>query len=213
MDLFKNTLYINLKERTDRKTHIEEEFRKMSIQGERVDAIRNKVGAIGCSLSHIKCLELAKERNYEYVFICEDDISFEDPEVFKTNLNKFASNKQINWDVLVVGGNTVPPYHHLNDYCIRIFNSQTTTGYVLKKEMYDVFIRNFKESVNKLIQNPNQTRLYSLDIYWKKMQPQYFWYMIIPPTVFQYESYSDIENRTVNYKPLMMDLEKKWLKR
>jgi hypothetical protein len=79
--------------------------------------------------------------------------------------------------------------------------------------MYDIFIRNFKESVEKLIREPTKTKLYSLDIYWKKMQPQYFWYMIIPPTVFQYESYSDIEKRVVNYKPLMLDMEKKWLRR
>jgi len=213
MELFKNTLYINLHERTDRKEHVEKELEKMNIQGERVEAIRNDVGAIGCSLSHIKCLEIAKERDYDHVFICEDDISFQDRELFKGNLNKFYKNNQINWDVLVVGGNTVPPYHQSYDYCIRILNSQTTTGYVLKRNMYDIFIRNFKESVEKLIREPTKTKLYSLDIYWKKMQPQYFWYMIIPPTVFQYESYSDIEKRVVNYKPLMLDMEKKWLRR
>jgi len=59
MELFKNTLYINLHERTDRKEHVEKELEKMNIQGERVEAIRNDVGAIGCSLSHIKCLEIA----------------------------------------------------------------------------------------------------------------------------------------------------------
>jgi adenylate kinase len=35
--------------------------------------------------------------------------------------------------------------------------------------------------------------------------------MITPPTVTQYESYSDIEERSVNYDILMLDMEKKWL--
>jgi hypothetical protein len=34
--------------------------------------------------------------------------------------------------------------------------------------------------------------------------------MIIPATVTQYESYSDIEERTVNYDHLMLDIEKTW---
>ena len=35
--------------------------------------------------------------------------------------------------------------------------------------------------------------------------------MIIPATVTQYESYSDIEEQVVNYDGLMLDLDKKWL--
>ena len=35
--------------------------------------------------------------------------------------------------------------------------------------------------------------------------------MIIPPTVSQYESYSDIEERVVNYDRLMLDMDKEWL--
>ena len=42
-------------------------------------------------------------------------------------------------------------------------------------------------------------------------QNQDFWFMIIPPTVSQYESYSDIEERVVNYDRLMLDMDKEWL--
>ena len=145
MELLANTLFINLKQRTDRLTHANDEFEKMGIYAERVDAIKNENGAIGCTLSHIKCLELAKERDYEYVFICEDDIEFTNLDLFKENLTKFNSNSKLNWDMLIVGGNNAPPYQQVEDYCARVFYCRTTTGYVVKKHMYDVLIDNFKE--------------------------------------------------------------------
>lgn len=210
MELFNNTLFINLDGRKDRLKHIKEQMNIMEIDAERVSAIKTEDGAIGCTMSHIKCLELAKSRGYKHVFICEDDIVFKNPSLYKENLKKFYKNNEIIWDILIVGGNNVPPFHKVNDYCIRILNCQTTTGYIVKEHMYDVLIANFKESVTNLTKNPHNKREYALDIYWKKLQPQYYWYMLIPPTVSQYESYSDIEKKNVAYDWLMLDNEKEW---
>ena len=210
MDLFAHTLFINLDHRTDRLDHANVEFEKMGIVAERVKGIQPKNGAIGCTLSHIKCLELAKERNYEQVFICEDDISFTNPTLFKENLEKFDNNEDIQWDVLVVGGNNVPPYQQVSEYCARVFYVQTTTGYIVKQEYYDTLIANFKEGLRLLIQNPQRGREYAIDMYWKRLQLEDFWYMITPPTVSQYESFSDIENKITKYDGLMLDMEKKW---
>ena len=105
MELFKHSLFINLKHRTDRLEHVTNEFKKMGINAERIEGIQPKSGAVGCTMSHIKCLEIAKSRNYEQVFICEDDITFTSPEKFKEQITKFNENKDINWDVLVVSGN------------------------------------------------------------------------------------------------------------
>jgi hypothetical protein len=211
MELFKNTLYINLESRKDRLLHITNELEKMKINGERVNAVKTAVGAIGCTLSHIRCIELAKQRNYEWVFICEDDISFLNPEVLMSSAKSFYENKEINWDVLIIGGNNVPPYQQISDYCVRISNCQTTTGYVVKQHFYDTLIQNFKESATNLLREPTRGNIYALDIYWKRLQSQNQWYMLIPPTVTQYESYSDIENRNVNYNHLMLDMNKDWL--
>lgn len=105
MELFKHTLYINLESRPDRLKHVETELAKMNITGERVNAIKTQDGAIGCSLSHIKSLELAKQRGYPYVFIAEDDITFLDPELLKKNMERFEKElNQHRWDVLVIGG-------------------------------------------------------------------------------------------------------------
>lgn len=210
-NLFEHTLFINLEHRTDRLEHALSEFKKMDINAERVNAIRPKSGAVGCTMSHIKCLELAKKRDYEYVFICEDDITFTNPELLKENIQKFVDNTEIQWDILIIGGNNVPPYQQLTDYCARVFNCQTTTGYVVKKSFYDPLIQNFKEGVQQLVSNPDNARMFALDIYWKRLQMQYFWYMITPPTVTQYENYSDIENKQTNYDHLLLDMDKQWL--
>lgn len=211
MELFKNTLFINLEHRTDRLKHSKREFQKLGIQSERVNAVRTKTGAIGCTLSHIRCLEMAKKRDYEYVFICEDDICFTNPELLKANMDLFSRNNAFHWDVLIIGGNNVPPYDIITDYYARIYNCQTTTGYIVKKHYYDTLLENFKESAQNLMREPENKKEYALDMYWKRLQLTGVWFMITPPTVIQAESYSDIENRNVNYERLMLDMEKKWL--
>jgi len=212
MDWFKHALFINLDDRVDRLDHALNEFDKMNMQVERVSAIKNKHGAIGCTMSHIKCLQLAKKREYEYVFICEDDITFLDPQKLKENFELFQTHihENIKWDVLIVGGNNVPPYQKLTDFCSRVFSCQTTTGYIVRKHFYDTLITNFKESAENLMKHPENGREFALDIYWKRLQQKHMWLMLTPPTVSQYESYSDIENRNVNYDALMLDMDKEW---
>ena len=211
MDLFKHTLFINLEHRKDRLEHAENEFEKLGIQAERVNAVRPASGKVGCTMSHIKCLELAKKRDYEYVCICEDDITFINTDKFNEQINKFYMDKTIQWDVLILGGNNVPPYQQTSEYCARVFNCQTTTGYVVKKQMYDILIQNFKEGVQQLVKNPNSQNQFEIDVYWKRLQMQYFWYIITPLTVTQYENYSDIENKNTNYNHLLLDMDKPWL--
>jgi GR25 family glycosyltransferase involved in LPS biosynthesis len=210
-EILKHILYINLESRPDRLKHIENEMNKLLVLGERVNAIKMPNGAIGCTLSHIKCLELAKERGWPHVFICEDDIFFLNPELLKENLTKFSENANIPWDVVIIGGNNCPPYLRVADYCIRVSNNQTTTGYIVKAHYYDKLIENFRESARRFMREPSNKRQYALDIYWKSLQKTDNWYMITPPTVIQCEDYSDIEERTVNYANLMLDLDKEWL--
>jgi len=213
MELLKHTLFINLDHRTDRLAHVTKQLESIGVIGERFNACKTNVGAIGCTMSHIKCLELAKSRDYEQVFICEDDITFLDPAIFKESLAKFENNKELEWDMLIIGGNIVPPYQKIHDYCIRVGECQTTTGYVVKKHYYGVLIDNFRDSVKNLIQDPENKKMYALDIYWKRLQKQGRWYMLCPFTVVQYDTYSDIEERYVDYRGLMLDMEKKWLRR
>ena len=208
MPLFKHTFYINLASRTDRLAHVHSELAKMSIAGERIDAIKMENGAIGCTMSHIHCLETAKSRNLPHVFICEDDITFLNPSLLHENVGKFEKSG-IAWDVLIIGGNNAPPYLPISDYCIKVGNNQTTTGYIVKQHYYDTLIQNFRESALKFMAEPHSKRQYALDIYWKSLQRMGMWFMIVPPTVVQYDDYSDIEGRHVRYGRAMLDFHKK----
>ena len=211
MELFANTLYINLKHRVDRNDHIADEFEKMGIQGERVDAFYDKVGAVGCTKSHIHCLELAIERGYSQVFICEDDITFLEPATIKKTLVEFNESHQDDWDVLFISGNNVPPFRPVDSTCVQVFYCQCTCGYIVNQHYFETLLANFKESLENLVANPERKGDFSLDMYWKRLQMIDRWLFIIPPTVVQWEGYSDVEKRDVDYKMDMLDLHKSYL--
>jgi GR25 family glycosyltransferase involved in LPS biosynthesis len=214
MNLLEHVLYINLEERPDRKEHVENEFKKLGITPERFHATRAKSGAVGCTISHIKALELAKSRDYSQVLICEDDITFLKPKTFLKNLKKFAEcNDGKDFDVLLVSGNNGIPYDQLSDFHIKITNCRTTTGYIVRKHYYDILINNFRTGLQHLIRDSENKREFALDMYWNVLQKSGKWYLLIPVTVVQYPSYSDVENRDVDYTSLIQDYKKEWMVR
>lgn len=201
------TIYINLEHRKDRNESVLKELKKIGVMNPtRLNAVQMNNGAIGCSLSHIKCLEISIKNNYEYVMICEDDIEILNIELFVENINKFL-NSNIDWDVVLIAGNNMIPYNFVNDYCIKIYNCLTTTGYIVKKKYYDTLLNNYKEGVKNLIKEQTNT-YYRIDKYWQLLQKKDNWYMIIPPTIVQKEDYSDIEKKITNFKNYMLNFNK-----
>ena len=209
--------YINLDHRTDRKTHVEEQLKKIGIRSDsvqRFSAIRpaNGTGAIGCTMSHLRCLQKAKESGWDHLCIVEDDIEFLDPPLFVKQMNQFLENHPI-WDVVLLGGNNVPPYQKIDTTCVKVATCQTTTGYLVKSHYFDTLIQNIKDGLGQLLRNPEQHVLYAIDKYWFQLQRLDHWYLIIPLTVTQRADYSDIEKRATNYQRVMTDLDKLYLYR
>jgi glycosyl transferase family 25 len=204
----KHTFYINLASRPDRKQHVEEQLISIGIENfERFNAIKLENGALGCSMSHLKCLEIAKKEGWSHVMIVEDDILFLNPELFTSQLNKFLS-KHSSWNVILIAGNNIPPYKAIDDTCIRVKTCQTTTGYLINSHYYDILIHNIREGIQKLMAFPEKHVLYAIDKYWFQLQERDKWYLIIPLSVTQREDYSNIEKRATNYTPVMLDLDK-----
>jgi GR25 family glycosyltransferase involved in LPS biosynthesis len=202
--------YINLKSRTDRKMHVEHQLDLIGIRDnvKRFNAIHNVNGRIGCSLSHLKCVQMAKEQNLEFVLIIEDDISFLLPDEFVKNVNKFLSNSNNIWDVLLLAGNVLPPFTTNDEVSIKITHCQTTTGYIVKRHYYDTLISNIKEGVEKLMKNPEHHYFFAIDKYWINLQKKHRWMLLIPLIVVQRPDYSDIEKRYTDYKRLMTSVDK-----
>jgi glycosyl transferase family 25 len=203
----KHAYYINLDSRPDRKQHVEEQMNIIGIQAERFKAIRLPNGAIGCSMSHLKLLETAKANNFSHILIVEDDIKFLNPELFKSQLNIFLSNHK-GWDVVLLGGNNIPPYKKIDDTCVKITSCQTTTGYLVNGHYIDILINNFRNGIKKLLESPHLHAMYAIDKFWFTLQRSHNWFLIIPLTVTQREDYSDIEKRKTDYTKVMTDLNK-----
>lgn len=207
MELLKHTFFINLDVRQDRLVHVSNQLKMVGIENpERFPAIQHEKGYIGCTQSHIRCLEMAIEREYEHVFICEDDIQFLDIDTFKKSLFEFYED-DIHWDVLLVAGNNHRPFKVIKDSYMQIYQCQTTTGYVVKKHYYQELLNNFKESLSCLQNEPHKCHEFALDMYWCKLQQQDNWFMTTPFTVIQVSNYSNIENRPVDYSWFMLNSE------
>ena len=202
-------LYINLESRTDRKQSVVKELQNIGMVGERFNAVKLPTGpsALGCSMSHLKCLEMAKKNNWSSVLICEDDIIFLDPVLFLKQMNRFLEKKD-NWDVVLLAGNNMLPFTPIDDTCIQVHNCLTTTGYIVKKHYYDILIQNYKEGILELMKNPEDKKTYAIDKYWLKLQQKDAWYLITPLSVVQYENHSDIEGKKTNFIKYMLNYNK-----
>ena len=67
MNVFQNHYYINLTERTDRNQNAIEQLSKLDIVPNRMNAVKTKMGIVGCALSHLRCIQEAQINKYPYV--------------------------------------------------------------------------------------------------------------------------------------------------
>ena len=212
MDKIKHTMFINLDNRKDRLTHVTKQLKSIGLNDDkfsRFPAVNLPNGRLGCSMSHLKCIQTAKQRRWENVFICEDDITFTKPELFTQQVEKFFNSDKVkNWDVCIVAGNNVPPYEKVDDFCIKVSHCQTTTGYIVNENYYDTLIQNYREGIKRLIENPERHVHYAIDKHWITLQRKDKWFLIVPASVIQMEDFSDIEQKVVNYNWHMLDIDK-----
>lgn len=209
MERIKHAFYINLESRPDRRQHAEHQLSLVGIKNfQRFNAIRLPNGAIGCSMSHLRCLEIALANDWDHVLIVEDDILFLEANRFVAQFNKFLDRHQPNFDVLLIGGNNLPPYQRVDDSCVKVTRCQTTTGYLVQKHYYKRLIANIRDGIGKLMREPDKRVMYAIDKYWFHLQERDRWFLITPLTVTQREDYSDIEQRHTNYTRAMVDLDK-----
>jgi len=207
-------LYINLESRPDRKEYVLNELNKIGISDSdttRFNAIKlaSGNGALGCSMSHLKCLEIAKQNNWTHVLICEDDITFLDPLLFTKQLNQFLK-KNKKWDVVLLAGNNMLPYNPVDHTCIQVMHCLTTTGYIVQNHYFDTLIQNYKDGIVHLMKNPTEKKKYAIDKYWIQLQEKDNWFLIIPLSVTQREDYSDIEGKVTNFTNYMLNYNKSY---
>jgi GR25 family glycosyltransferase involved in LPS biosynthesis len=205
-----HVVYINLDSRIDRRTHFESQFRKMGLQTQRFSAIRNADGAIGCSMSHVACMELAIKSGWDHVLVCEDDATITNPGQLVHQFNQFVNRFGDAWDVVLLSGNNYQPFRQMSPECVRVANCQTTTAYLVRRPYFERLLANFKEGLRNLKAAPSEQPSYAIDQYWKLLQRTDRWYLIVPITVIQRPDYSDVSKQHVNYSDVMTQVDKKW---
>jgi hypothetical protein len=148
-----------------------------------------------CTNSHLRCLELAKQREWPWVFVMEDDFTFLVDKPTLWALLQPVLEGAIDFDVIMLSygnhgpqGEAPPGARALG--LGHVFNSQTSSGYIVHSGFYDTLMSNFRESL--------ETRS-PLDMFWKKLQPISRWYYTLQRMGKQRLSFSDIEKRTVDY--------------
>ena len=192
--------YINLDRRADRNQHILDMFNECNIlpdMYERFSTIEEVNGAMGCTKSHINILQIAKERNYNYILVVEDDLIINDKTNFINNVNKIFEDN-IDFDVIQISGNVLRCTSSEYKYLSKLIDSQTTSGYIVNCKYIDKLIENYTESLNSMILEGKKHEN-CLDIHWKVLQKTDNWYIFNPKLGYQMDGYSDIEKRITKY--------------
>jgi glycosyl transferase family 25 len=187
-------VYINLDERVDRKLQVQQELLKFfpAEKIQRFAAIRTEFGGIGCSMSHIAVLEMAKREGWRNVLIVEDDFVWASRiDASEKILTRLMSNP---YDAIVLGGSLI----RCDLVSFRLESCQSTTAYIVDRGYIDRMLENYKEGLQKL-QETGDYPTYALDQYWKRLHASGRWYIIMPIMGAQRPGYSDIEKRNVNY--------------
>ena len=153
MEFLQHIVFINLDRRKDRLAEILDELAKMDLVASRFDAIPKEIGILGCGLSHLAVLKMAKNNNWPHVLILEDDFTFlVDKATFYqqlTLLEEYSTRHK--FDVCFLSYNMQQSADIPNeDYLIRALDCQTASGYIVQQHYYDKLIELFEMAMPML---------------------------------------------------------------
>lgn len=207
MDLIqKYHLYINLKHRKKRKLQCIHTLKSIGIEKpNRFEAISDDIGLIGCTRSHIKCIEIAKSKGWPFICIFEDDLVFLNTEITIQKIEKYINT---DYDVLFLGAwIRNDKYDFINDDLIKVSYACCTHAYIVKNHYYDKYLNNLNTSLSKKILEPDNP-LYNNDEYIQYLQVVDNWYCLYPILVTQRDGYSDNFNVDRNYSKVIVNVPK-----
>jgi hypothetical protein len=198
--------YINLNKREDRKKEFLDNF--PTVDEDRIIRVAGhdypENGAAGCLMSHVTALNRAlEEDNGDNILICEDDFIIKDMEYCNKMLD-LLFEKIPDWDVVMLGQNTIhsedtgfeTPTH---EKIIKINNSQTTSGYLIKKEYIPRLLKIYANDLINYMKTGEWGNYY-VDQSWKVLQAQDKWYAFSPTVGVQRPSYNDIQKGDIDGK-------------
>jgi len=196
--------FINLDHRTDRLEHITNELNKTNIEPIKINKISAiytpNLGALGCSKSHVIAIEsfLKTPETNQTCLILEDDFVFTQEQCVVNDLINKVFENNVDFDVLMLSANIGHQMPTTYPFLTKIYNAQTTSGYVVCRRFASILLDNYKQSV-ELLEEHNIGYNNCIDMHMKQLQPYYNWYCLNPKIGIQLPSFSDVEKRFVQY--------------
>lgn len=202
-DLSNSIYVINLKERLDRKEHITTQLKKIDcenyilfegINGKSLEnPTRMPSGMFGLIKTYLNMYNDWKKNPQENILIIEDDCVFVDG--FNQKLEEYISNVPNDWGMLYFGANH--NYHMgektttINEKCIKLNNSYSAHCVLIKNHVFEELIFGI------------QTFTIENDVMMANLQKKYNAYSSSEALTTQLVSYSDIQNKVMDYNWLI----------
>lgn len=198
--------YINLEYRRDRREEIEKLLREYDLfdKSERFIGYHvQEQGILGCSISHLEVLKLAKKRGYNHVLILEDDFEFLISKIeFERKLTDFfESELSKTYDVCMISFNLeekspeiIPECHSVR----KVLNAQTASGYIVNGAYLDTIISLYEWSC-PLLEKTKEHWNYANDQCWKILQKRDQWFHFVERMGKQRSGFSDNSMDFIEY--------------
>lgn len=163
-------------------------------------------GALGCAKSHVAALADFLCRSSEaYCLVLEDDFDFVRP--FGDCVAGFdqLARQRLEWDVLMLMGTQVLAGPAGDGGFARVLEAQSAAAYLVSRRYAARLLGCFAGSVPQMEAlaapglRPFAVSRLAIDQAWKPLQRRDRWYIFSPAIGHQRPSFSDIEQRHVDY--------------
>ena len=199
--------YINLDHRLDRRKQIESELDKLQVPNEkrvRISGVNTPgFGILGCGLAHKKTIETFLASPHKTCLIFEDDFQFTADMDYVTFLLSAVFEQKISFDCIMLAGCILKIESTEFPFLQKVFDVHTASGYIITKDFAPVLLESYTESTKLLEETYKETGVktisYHNDIWWKRYQPYYNWFILNPRVGEQRESFSDNLERDLRY--------------
>jgi len=192
-------LCISLIEEVERRKLVTAQCESLGIKVEFVIVKRHRDPVRGCLESHVLAVSIAKQRNYPWVLILEDDV------VFTTDWLNRQLYLPPHWEICMLGHNVQTGFLD-SAHMIRALGAYTTHAYIMRDTLYD-FVLTYAPGLPE--QWPNcaarlQHEVSGIDVFYKhSVHSRGRTWAIYPMLATQAPGYSSIENSQVDYTNVM----------
>ena len=183
----------NIIDEFDSSLNLSNYLNKLNFKYEIITMSNKKYNITNYALLHLECLKNAKQKNYLYCMICENNIELNISEnEFKIYLTNFLNDD--NLKILCITyyipkKETIKQYNESFDTATNI---QTTTCYIVKYTYYDKLISMF-ESSTQILYDKYIINTEILNKEWKQLQNNDLW--IIPHLSIEKKYINNLNNK------------------